>query len=214
MVVKRRSLTRYHHAMETGFLEDYKQQVQAYVTRLFEDFQTPQLAYHNLAHTEAVVAHTLEIAKDYLVSERERFILFAAAWFHDTGHLFAPPEGHEAVSVCVMNGFFMFRKSVSNEALMAMAQCIMATRMPTNPDSLLEEIICDADTYHLGTSEFSKMNELVHQEALFRTPNNADDWQSSSIRLLRSHRFYTEYCRKKLSEGKAQNLQLLLGNSS
>ena len=32
--------------------------------------------------------------------------------------------------------------------------------MPRNPNNILEEIICDADLYHLGTNDFDKKGEL------------------------------------------------------
>ena len=46
----------------------------------------------------------------------------------------------------------------------AIASCIMATKLPRNPKNLLEEIICDADTYHLGTKDFKKTNKQAFEE--------------------------------------------------
>ena len=40
----------------------------------------------------------------------------------------------------------------------------MATKFPRDPKNLLEQIICDADTYHLGTEEFEEMNKRMLEE--------------------------------------------------
>ncbi len=39
-----------------------------------------------------VVKRTEEIAGHYYISEDDMLILFTAAWFHDTGHLFTDPQ--------------------------------------------------------------------------------------------------------------------------
>jgi predicted metal-dependent HD superfamily phosphohydrolase len=42
--------------------------------------------------------------------------------------------------------------------------CILATEMPQKPVGLLQEIICDADLFHLGTEDFSDRSKLVRKE--------------------------------------------------
>src|SRR5688572_4765552 len=65
-----------------------------YVVELYARLASTYLAYHNLSHTERVVAHTLEIADYYQLEDTDRFVLSIAAWFHDTGHLVADIELH------------------------------------------------------------------------------------------------------------------------
>ena len=43
-------------------------------------------------------------------------------------------------------------------------QCIVATQMPQNPSSLVEELLCDADLHHLGKPDFQKYTELLRLE--------------------------------------------------
>ena len=131
--------------MDTNKL--YKK-IEDYVTGLFEQMQLPTLVFHNLEHTETVVKRSQEIAGHYKVSENEMLILFASAWFHDTGHLFTEPGKHEAMSVEIMKKFM--KEYVEDEkTLKAIEDCIMATKFPRNPKNLLEQIICDADTLSL-----------------------------------------------------------------
>ena len=49
-------------------------------------------------------------------------------------------------------------------------ECIMATKPGRLPSNLCEEILKDADTYHLGTKDFKLMNKLVIAENKIRDP--------------------------------------------
>src|SRR5689334_17985644 len=120
-----------------------------YVTGLFEKMHNPNLVYHNLQHTKKVVERTNEIAAHYHVNEKEMLILFIAAWFHDIGHLFTNAANHEQESVAIMKGF-MKERDDDAEIIHEAEGCIMATKLPRRPSNLLQEIICDADTYHFG----------------------------------------------------------------
>ncbi|HEX6179822.1 MAG TPA: HD domain-containing protein, partial [Chitinophagaceae bacterium] len=84
---------------------DIYKKVESFVIELFEKNQDGKLFFHNLEHTEAVVERSKEIAAQYALNEKDQFVLYAAAWFHDTGHLFEAPERHEIKSVELMKDF-------------------------------------------------------------------------------------------------------------
>ncbi len=183
--------------------------IEEYVTGLFEQIHAPNLVFHNLEHTQNVVKHTKEIAGHYHVSENEMLILFAAAWFHDTGHLFTEPEKHEAMGCDVMAKFM--KDFVEEETtIKRIGECIMATKFPRNPKNLLEQIICDADTYHLGTKDFKENNKKAFEEVKLRR-GKADpiEFNEETIKMLETHRFYTDYCKNLLDKRKNKNLKKL-----
>ena len=192
--------------MDTNKL--YKK-IEDYVTGLFEQMQLPTLVFHNLEHTETVVKRSQEIAGHYKVSENEMLILFASAWFHDTGHLFTEPGKHEAMSVEIMKKFM--KEYVEDEkTLKAIEECIMATKFPRNPKNLLGEIICDADTYHLGTKDFKKTNKWAFEETKLRLgETDPVHFNEETIKMLQTHHFYTSYCKELLDERKEKNLRKL-----
>ena len=192
--------------MDTNKL--YKK-IEDYVTGLFEQMHTPELAFHNLEHTQNVVKHTQEIAGHYKVSENEMLILFASAWFHDTGHLFTEPAKHEAMGVEIMKKFM--KEYIEDEkTIKAIEECIMATKSPRHPKNLLEQIICDADTYHFGTKDFKKTNKSAFEECDLRSgETDAVKFLESTIKMLETHRFYTSYCKELLDKGKKKNLKKL-----
>lgn len=181
--------------------------IEDYVNGLFGQMHSNALVFHNLEHTEGVVKRTKEIAGHYNVSENDMLILFAASWFHDTGYLFTDPEKHEEMSCEIMKKF-MSDLVDDEKSIEAIAGCIMATKSPRDPANLLQEIICDADTYHLGTKEFKMMNKKAYEETKDRDPKtNKRDFRIGTVRMMESHRFYTSYCKDLLEKRKEKNIK-------
>ena len=177
-----------------------------YVRRLFSQYRANDLKYHNLEHTEDVTKRTLEIAANYSLSETELFILSAAAWFHDTGHLVGGPQLHEDRSVLIMQSF-LERNEVTKDIIGKIEGCICATKIPQQPKSLLQEIVCDADTYKLGTKDFLTTNKLLKKECELRgMPVN--NWDEKTLEFLQSHKYFTSYCQALLNKGREKNIDL------
>jgi hypothetical protein len=76
---------------------------------------------------------------------------------------------------------------------------------------LPEQIVCDADLYHFGTDSFAERNKLMRKEAeaVQGRKISKDEWRRSTIRLLESHQYYTDYCRLLLNEKQQENLRRL-----
>ena len=146
------------------------QDVQSSVEALYNKFQSTDLLYHNLNHTQKVVQHCHEISVAYVIDETHSFIIWVAAWFHDTGHLFGFPLNHEERSVEIMKDYIE-KKVEDTKIIDASASCIMATKVPNKPTTLAEKIVCDADTFNLGTKEFSdtdsRLKKLVNESTIF-----------------------------------------------
>ncbi|WP_276133168.1 Pycsar system effector family protein [Polluticoccus soli] len=183
------------------------QKAEDYVKNLFDEYPHPNLLFHNLEHTQNVVNRAKEIAAHYQLSDNEMQVIYIAAWFHDTGHLFAEIDKHEDKSVEIMR-IFMQGENASEESIKEVEDCIMATRMPREPKNLLQEIMCDADTYHFGTKDFKKTNKLVKKELNLRNYQTLTfDWEKNTLDILENHQFFTSYCKMLLDEGKQENIE-------
>ncbi len=186
-----------------------EKRIEEHVTDMFEQLETDVLRFHNLEHTRDVVRHTREIAAHYNLSDKELFIVIAAAWFHDTGHLVTDPGKHEEMSCDILRKYL--KDHLDNEkTTQEIADCIMATKFPRNPQGLLQDILCDADTYHLGTRDFKDCNKRVFEETKLR--NGETDpvkFTEDTIRLLKTHQYYTSYCKEILDGKKRKNLKKL-----
>ncbi len=183
-------------------------QVSEYVEKFFQDYSNPDLSYHNINHTRSVVEYAGKISQHYQLSADNNVIVTAAAWFHDVGHLITGMYDHEKKSVAVMK-LFLSCSNIEEATIDKIAGCIMSTKLPSSPHNLLEEILCDADTYHLGTSEFLISDESVRKE--FDPHGNIKDaeWNKETLQFLLQHKYYTGYCQEKLAEGKNINIQLV-----
>lgn len=175
-----------------------------HVTSLFEQPHPAHLVLHNLDHTKNVVKKTNEIAGHYQLSEEDMRVLFIAAWFHDTGYLTGPPQGHERRGADLMRSF-MQSLNEPDSIIEKADSCIMATGFPRNPQGVLEEIICDADTYQFGDKkEFKQTNKAAFKEVqYFKGPQITEqDFNEGTLAMLENHTFYTSYCRDLLNNPK------------
>lgn len=179
-----------------------------YVRHLFASADQSALFYHNLAHTVSVVGHCAEIAATYNLPVTDLIVLKTAAWFHDVGHLNGPVEGHEERGVAIMKDFIA-AASVGNLVGDAIGRCILATRYPPSPVTIPEEILCDADSYHIGTPGFIETDAAVWKEVEARTGQFVPDKTVRSLLFIYQHVFFTQYCKSRLNSGKATNIIIL-----
>jgi len=192
--------------MNSADLCSLEKQVAEYVTGLYNSPDVPHYPYHNLTHTLGVAEHSREIATHYALDATDTFVLVVAAWFHDIGHLYGAMPGHEERGVIIMREHLA---GVAADLPDAISGCIMATKLPAHPTTLQHKIICDADTYHLGTSLFLQTDPLVRQEVEMRTGRTFPNWRGRTLDLLQHHQFFTDYCQTLLNEGKARNIAWL-----
>lgn len=192
--------------------ERLTEQLRAHVISYFAGNEKEQLTFHDISHTEAVAAATRQIAGHYQLSELDRFVVTAAAWFHDMGYCMrGTGKMHEQQSARLA-AEFLLTAGVDNSTINQVENCILATRMPQHPATLPEQILCDADLFHLGTDEFSERNKQMRKEyeATHNVRISKGEWREGTIRLLQSHQYHTDYCRDLLSKKKQENLQNLL----
>ena len=188
-------------------------QVRAYTASLFHDKKDSRLIYHNILHTEQVVKAVVKIANHYQLSDQDFFVVNAAAWFHDIGYL-TSYEHHEARGAELAK-VFLLGKGLEPEVTDMIVNCILATKMPQHPIGLLEQIVCDADLFHLGGDNFKERNKLMREEAEAFSGKHIDksDWRLKTIALFEGHHYHTEYCQDLLNSKKESNLQALKDKS-
>lgn len=180
------------------------------MTRFFKANSKSGLIYHSLAHTESVVNRAIEMGNYYKLGEREMFIITTAAWFHDTGYYNGGAIDHELRGADKAEQWLK-ENEIDRDTIEAVRGCILATRIPQNPHNLMEQIVCDADLYHLGTDEFYEHNKEMRKEVEWRTGKKLDksDWRKGTIALLETHHYHTDYSRNLLERKKHKILEEL-----
>lgn len=190
----------------TALIRKAEQQVKA----LFEAHPNPGLRYHNIQHTGQVVAAATKIADHYQLDEEDYAAVIIAAWYHDTGYVFGGRELHEEKSVALAEAFIK-AENERDTLLEKVSGCILATKIPQSPDSLISRIVCDADLFHLGTGEFKTINKLVRKEISVITGEkfSGEEWRGKTLSFLENHSFHTDYCKTLLQKGKQENIEWL-----
>lgn len=180
------------------------------VQGMFEKHTSPEQLYHNLEHTNGVVAACEEIADHYQLSEQDHLAVMVASWYHDIGYLFTTKELHEEKSAEMAYEFVLAHQQ-SEELAEKVKRCILATKMPQSPKDLISSIVCDADLYHLGTDDFLEINKRVRKEynSVCAEELSGKDWRRSTLKLLEGHQYHTDYCKTLLQAGKQKNIELL-----
>lgn len=188
--------------------------IKVYVTKLFNENIECNFPYHNFEHTESVAKNARLIAKKLKFSEKETFILVAAAWFHDTGYLIAPKNHEDRSKNFAKN--FLNKYNIDNSCINEINNCIEATRFPQNPNSKLSYALCDADLYHLSESDFFKKSVKLWREIniLSKEKVSIHDYWHATLKLFEQHSYHTQYGKQILAVRKEKNHKKLLDKIS
>lgn len=183
---------------------------QSHVTQLFNQHPDPVLVYHNLAHTRQVVQAAEQISSYYRLTDNDQLVVMLAAWFHDVGYVLGERKEHEQAGADAARNFIGLQQ-LPDSVAQAVEGCILATHIPQEPKNLLEQIVCDADLFHLGGKDYKKRDKLLRAETEMATGRNISglEWTRTSILFLESHKYHTAYCQTLLKAQKEDNLERL-----
>jgi predicted metal-dependent HD superfamily phosphohydrolase len=169
----------------------------------------PSLSYHNVQHTKDVVNAAQYICELEKISANDRELLLTAAVFHDTGFL-KGNENHEASS-CDIARDLLPKFNYDQDEVEKICKLILVTKLPQTPDNHLQEILCDADLFYLGSDKYFEGAEQLYKE--FKEVNKLKentDWNKVQIDFLKKHRYFTLTAVKERDKKKKENLQHLL----
>jgi len=186
--------------------------VSAYVATLIREKLPPWAVYHTIEHTQEVADAAVEIAQGNKLSKSEQEVVTLAAWFHDVGYI-ESSDGHEEKSAAMATEFLQ-GQGYPQDRIDLVAGCIRATRMPQDPQNLLEEIVCDADMVHLGKKKFFERSALLRFEWEVRRgkPFSDLEWLNLNIDFASKNNFHTQFARQEYSSRRNRNLLQLQDN--
>ena len=186
------------------------EQVENFVKSIEVSRQSAELPYHNIRHTEHIVRHGNQIARHYNLGDNDYFIVTVAAWLVDYDFYLGVESRYEEKSTEKSTAFLRELK-IDSEIIIAIENCILSTRLPQSPKNLVQQIVCDAALYDLGTNKFSDVNKSLRKEEEMITGTEIDktEWRTKMITFLESHHYHTDFCRDLLEDGKKENLKKL-----
>jgi uncharacterized protein len=188
--------------MDRQNLEKAKQ----YALQRLETELSSGLFYHNLMHTTTdVVPATEKFATGEGIKGESLDLLLTAAWFHDLGFI-EVRAGHERIGARIASEVLP-GLGFSNEQIQTVKNIIIATVLPQSPQTILEQIMADADLDVLGRDDFMLRNGSLRREIAFFGQEFTDwQWFSDQLRFLESHTYFTASARAWRDAGQVKNV--------
>jgi uncharacterized protein len=202
--------------MASGYSPHTKRlkRVDQYVRELFRDELPAGIKYHNADHTlhptKGVVAVANNLARLERVSEPDRELIIAAAYFHDTGYI-REYEKNEPIAAR-MAGRILNLIGYKPDEIERIQKMILATDPDVEPKRHVEKILCDADLDNLGREDFFELDEKLREGRHMRGIDVSDDvtWYRNTLEFLKKHRYYTESQNRLREKGKQKNTRELI----
>lgn len=183
---------------------------EAYTVQQLRQNLSDTLYYHGLHHTLDVRDAALRLAELEGIQDAEKLeLLTTAALYHDAGFL-KFYKLHEEES-CRIAREALPSFGYTQEQIDTICGMIMATKIPQSPQTILEQILCDADLDYLGRDDFEPIAATLYKELKARNMvGDPDSWNDRQIEFLRAHHYWTESARNLRDDLKQRNLQALL----
>ena len=149
------------------------------------------LYYHNYKHTIDVVNQAELIGYGEGVDDEAILLLMTAALFHDAGHTIGY-DNHEYFGTEIAREWLPKFKYTQKQ-IDEICDIIMATKLPPNPKTLLQTIICDSDLDYLGRSDFIPVSNTLYEELKAQNKMaSLNAWNKIQVKFLSVHHFFTK----------------------
>jgi predicted metal-dependent HD superfamily phosphohydrolase len=188
--------------------------VDRYIKELFGDELPDGIKFHDADHTlhptKGVVAVANRIALSENISEHDRELLVAAAYFHDTGYI-REYDKNEPIAARMAGRILKLIGYKPNE-IEKVQMMILSTDLDREPKTHVEKILCDADLDNLGREDFFKLDGKLREGRRARGIDVSDGakWYRATLEIIKKHQYYTESQKKLREEGKRKNIKKLL----
>lgn len=181
----------------------------AYAENVFSDETFDNRPFHNLAHTQDVVAAVKEIGSRTDLTDDEMESAFIAAWLHDIGYL--EGEGDHESKAAEKARELLRSWGASHRKVLEVSEAILATKIPQQPRSIVSKVVCDADLFHLSTESCVRQSDKLREEWKLTDKKdlNEKEWLKQNLAFLESHHYHTPYGQTILQEGKKRNIKNL-----
>lgn len=164
--------------------------------------------YHNVEHTQYVMAKARLIANKENLSEAEIQLIEVAALYHDIGYVDGAKEHEERGCAKARHDLPGF--GFTEDEVELICGMIRATKIPQNPGNKYDEILADADLYYLSSPQFEHFGNKLYAEFKHSDPTlTPGRWHHIQREFIHQHHYFTPYGKSVLEPLKRKNLALL-----
>jgi uncharacterized protein len=181
----------------------------AYAFARLEYDLSPLLVYHTLFHTrDEVLPAIMDLAHVKDINDEDLMVLRTAACYHDIGFV-EQYDDHEAASIRIVRSTLpQFGYTAAH--IERISGIIQATKLPQAPQSVLEQVMADADLANLGCECFLQRSLTLRTErAAFGHWVDVPTWYRQQLQFLQNHYYFTNAGRYLYEAGKQRNIVLL-----
>lgn len=161
-----------------------------------------EVVYHDIAHTLNVEKAAIRFAKLEGVSEEDILLLRTAVLYHDAGFILQYHSNEEFAVTMAMNSLpgFGYSEFQTNTVI----EIIRSTGTGRTPETLLQQIMGDADHDYLGRADYYNVAKKLRLEMEnFDEFMSDQEWIEFQLKYLEDiHRFYTETAKNIRLQGK------------
>lgn len=166
------------------------------------------LLYHRAEHSLDVLQAAERLASAENIGGKDLDILKTAALFHDSGFIVQYRHNEQVACEIAIQALPEF--GYTGKDIGIICGMIMATAIPQNPKTLLEQILCDADLDYLGRDDFESIAQTLRSELkLHGREFSEEEWITFQLDFLDRHRYFTRNAKKMRDARKQENIAKL-----
>ena len=168
-----------------------------------------ELLFHDINHSLNVEKAVIRIGQLEGVTHEELMLMRTAALFHSVGYVYQ--YSNNKVLATKFTQKKLPELGYTDKQVNQISSMILATDPAIGPKNLLEEIVCDADSDHIGRPDyFSVIHRLRSEMENFDQIYSDEEWMSLQINYLENdHQFYTNAARNLRNKGKINRISEL-----
>lgn len=168
-----------------------------------------ELIYHDVDHTLNVEKAAIRYATLEGINDHDLFLLRTAALYHDSGFILQYEKNEDFAIQLAQNNLPIF--GYTEQEIKIVSKIIGATRSNTEPVTMLEKIMCDADHDYLGRPDYSFIATRLRSELVTQDHDmNDKEWIEFQLKYLEHiHCYFTETAKNIRQNGKEARISEL-----
>jgi predicted metal-dependent HD superfamily phosphohydrolase len=162
--------------------------------------------FHSISHFEQTVEAGEFLGVAYQLDKEALEELIIALWFHDLGFSGGWKDHEERSSMIARD--FLLAENQPEDRIARIEKYIQATKKESEPATLIEQIMRDADTAHLGSKNYLDVLAKLRAEWETHESRKYSDrkWLKLNLDFIQQHKFYTTVAATKYQNRKHKNL--------